>query len=42
MKYPRIRATSDGESRFEDVSVPLKATQLVPGLHSQHAQRSDC
>ena len=31
MKCPRIFATSDRESRFEDVSVPLAATQLVPG-----------
>ena len=27
MKYPRIFATSDGESRFEDVGVPLEVTQ---------------
>jgi hypothetical protein len=31
MKYPRIFATADGESHFEDLSVPLEATQLVPG-----------
>jgi hypothetical protein len=31
MKYPRIFATADGESRVEDVSVPLETTQLVPG-----------
>jgi steroid delta-isomerase-like uncharacterized protein len=31
MRYPRIFATSNGESRFEDVAVALEATQLVPG-----------
>jgi hypothetical protein len=31
MQYPRIFATPDGESRFEDIGVPLEATQLVPG-----------
>jgi hypothetical protein len=31
MKYPRLFATADGESHFEDVEVPLEVVQIVPG-----------
>jgi steroid delta-isomerase-like uncharacterized protein len=31
MKYPRIFATPDGESRFEDIDIPFEVTPLVPG-----------
>lgn len=31
MKYPRIVATADDESHFEDIDIPFEATELVPG-----------
>ncbi len=31
MKYPRVVATPDGESHFEDIGVPLEVAQVVPG-----------
>jgi hypothetical protein len=31
MKYPRIFATPDGESHFQDVEVPLQIALVVPG-----------